>query len=238
MSIRKIALFLLGVQVLSPAYADELRDLSQRIEFGYFAEESSVVEAAVRDLAPRSERNDDAALLLALARYRIGGVETRPGPAARALSACVDAAAGLAEEAHVEAESHLLVAACSLQLASIEPMRALLHDRRADRALEAVRRIDAENPRLALLDALRYGRREDTGAGYLARLQTAKALFSQRPGHAALEWLNWGAPETHLALARAHLAGGDVRAARDAVESALWLAPGYVEAVVIRDGLR
>lgn len=225
-------LVLLGAAVfgarLAAAPSEEISDLAARIEYGYYAEEPRVIEAA-RAVLERSESADgDTRYYEAYAAFRLAQLAAHSGAEPGALVAVCIEKATPPRDAQTTVEGWILVAACA-ELGA--------QSRRRDQALERARALDAENPRLALLDAWaaspRPGRAEpalrDEAA---ARFEHAVAAFDARP--AVDGGPDWGEAEALAALGEIALARGEARAARDLIERALLLAPDYRLAVELR----
>ncbi|HEX5047167.1 MAG TPA: hypothetical protein VFX89_08615 [Gammaproteobacteria bacterium] len=222
------AALLCGARPACAASSEEISDLASRIDYGYYAGEPRVIEAA-RAVLDRSEASDPATrYYTAYAAFRMAQLSAHDGAAPGAfVDTCVDKATP-SRDAPATAEQWILVAACAEVGAQA---------RRRDQALERARALDPENPRLALLDAWVASPRSEQAdpAGRdeaAARLEHAVAAFDARP--AVDGGPDWGEAEALAALGEIVLARGETRAARDLIERALIVAPDYRLAVELR----
>lgn len=226
-SVWPAVLGLLGSAAARADLAGDLVDLSARAEYGFYAAEPSVIAAARRDLDRLGDSDARVSYYRALAAMRAAQVDARRNlPAGRALDDCIESAERATEQKPSWAEAWVLVGACATLSAS--------DGRRYEAAIASARRLDSDNPRLALVEvwhAFPDGRRlEPSSADELVRnLEAAGALFeaaSPGPGTPA-----WGEAEAFALLGSLYLERGQTRAARDVLERALLAAPGYVRAV-------
>lgn len=209
------------------ASSEELSDLASRIDYGYYAGEPRVIEAA-RAVLDRSEASDPATrYYTAYAAFRMAQLAAHDGAAPGALvDTCIDKATP-PRDAPATAEQWILVAACA---------EVGAQPRRRDQALERARALDPENPRLALLDAWVASPRGAQADAALrdeaaARFERAVAAFEARP---SVDGPDWGEAEALAALGEIVLERGETRAARDLIERALIVAPDYRLAVELR----
>lgn len=233
----KFAIAALSGLLTQPASADSwaaLTDVAARIEYGFHAEQPAVIEAARSTLERAGSRDAAADYYRALAALRLAALQPPKSPGARAqLVECsrFEPAADL--RGRMAAEAWVLSAACAFAAARAEPLRGLLLQRRGAMALDKAAAIDAANPRLALIRAETIvASIGGLGPEAVAALEDAVAAFELRqhePGP------RWGEVEALARLAEARHAAGDLRAARDLVERALYLAPDYRFARELRD---
>jgi len=208
-------------------------DFAARIEYGYYSPDWPVLRAATEQLQELAGSSATLQYLLAYAQFRLAEAA---GYAARdnrvdLLSGCVEAATSAAEGLVQDADPLILVAVCSWQLSMLEPLKAVLHERRIFRSIAAAQALDRDNPRLALLAAWQSQALEGK-AQVRMRLRAAAAAFEATlPGEALL---HWGEAETLVLLGTEYLSEGDLVRARDAVEEALSTAPGYWRALELR----
>jgi tetratricopeptide (TPR) repeat protein len=214
------------------ASGQSLRDLAARIDYGFYGGDVTVVRAAIRELESRSSDDRKAAYLYALAHFRLAEIGRGGSRESEALSTCVDVASEIADASSSDAESRVLIAVCSLRLAQSESVRSLRHQRRAQKALEAARAVAPDNPRVAYVTALAANAGVSAEIG-VRRLEAAASRFSTYTADGPA----WGEVETRLLLAESYLGNGDRRRARDAVEQALLLAPGYGPALELQHRL-
>jgi tetratricopeptide (TPR) repeat protein len=214
-----------------PAQELDLEDFEARADYGYFTEDATGLRNLIRDARASLEKGGDvegAHYALAFAQYRLGQVLAPKDQAAAAvaMASCIDEF-GKTPESGASAEDNVLQAACHGQLAQLRTLTALLNSRLSVTRLEKARKLDARNPRLALIDAQEALRRGDK-ASALIRLKTATTLFeaaeSARFAHA------WGQADAWALLGSGLLEKGDTLAARSAIERALLIAPEYAMA--------
>jgi tetratricopeptide (TPR) repeat protein len=210
------------------APSEEIADLAARIEYGYYAEEPRVIEAA-RAVLDRAEAADaDTRYYTAYAAFRLAQLAAHGGAdAGKLVDTCIEKATPPRADA-ATAEQWVLVAACA---------EVGGQARRRDQALERARALDPQNPRLALVDAWAASpRAADADAALreeaVAHLEHAVAAFDARP--AGQGGPDWGEAEALASLGQVALARGDAREARDLIERALLVAPDYRLAVELR----
>lgn len=214
----------------------DLADLSSRAAYGFYVRDGAVVAAALDALEQLPSSDGRVSYARGLAALRLAQLSEPGGKQASAMaSACVAAAEEAAEKMPGSAEPSILMAACAPLAARAEPVKALLHNRRADNAIAHARSADARNPRLALVEAWRTtddaGQlAADSAAALVSKLEAAVVAFGER----AYAQPDWGEAETLALLGTLYLRKGDVRAARDVIEHALLAAPGYAHALELK----
>lgn len=208
----------------------ELLDLAARVHYGYYHGEARTIEAAEAALerlaaSPEVLYYRDFA---ALRRAQLGRLD-RNGMARLVECARREVAAG-ADKA-VAADAWVLAAACALFAGD---------ERRSEQALARARARDDDNPRIALVEtwllqreAAEHPALKDSVAAKLAA--TVEGFQAWSP---SINDPDWGHAEALTALAANALERGQVRTARDLVERALLLAPGYGTAVELRTALQ
>jgi tetratricopeptide (TPR) repeat protein len=217
-------------QQVSAAPSAELLDLAARVHYGFYHGDARAIETAqaaldrLADLPEVHYYRDFAALR----RAQLGNSDRR---ALEHVSECArrEVAAGLSKP--LAAEAWALVAACALVAGE---------ERRHDEALAFARELDDDNPRIALIEA--WALERATGADPAGREALAAKLTVVIEAFDA--WVpsiddpDWGHAEALAVLAASALARGQVRMARDLVERALLLAPGYRVAVDLQVALQ
>jgi hypothetical protein len=208
------------------AAAAEVLDLAARIHYGYYHGEPQTIAVAEEDLA----RLGDAAKvvyyrdLAALRRAQLG---VRDRESLRRLNDCARRQSGAGLAGRAAAEAWVLTAACALEAGD---------GRRLEQALAAARASDQDHPRIGLVEAWRLEQRgfETTGerSALAAKWGAVVAAFEALPP--SIEDPGWGQAEALVGLAENAWQLGEIRAARDLVERALLLAPGYRAAVELR----
>ena len=232
---------LLGAAAANADLDRALEDLSERAAYGFYAQEPDVIEGARAGLEQLSDSDARVSYHRALAALRAAQLEIERGkPAGAPIAACVESAERAAEQDSTWAEPWVIVAACSALGARKEAVKALLHGRRCDQALGRVRALDPENPRLALVAAWRLhgGTAEldaEAAAEVIASLERAVPTFQARARSYAAS--DWGEAEALVLLGELYLRRGDIRSARDVIERALLVAPGYASALALERAL-
>ncbi len=208
----------------------ELLDLAARVHYGYYHGEARAIDTAQAALG----RLPDSPEVLyyrdfaALRRVQLGSTD-RAG--FERLEACARRTVPPDVPKGVKADAWVLVAACALWAGD---------ERRRAEALASARASDADNPRIALVEAWileRAARTDPTRAdSYAAKLTAAVEAFNLWTP--SIDDPDWGHAEALTALAASALARGELRTARDLVERALLLVPEYRTAVELRAALQ
>jgi hypothetical protein len=168
----------LGLLVSGATRADlagDLVDMSARVEYGFYAAEPGVIAAARRDLDRLADSDARVSYYRALAAMRAAQVDTRRGvPAGGALDDCIESAERATKQEPSSAEAWVLVGACSTLAAS--------DGRRYEAAVASARRLERDNPRLALVEvwhAAPAGRRLEAAAAdaLVTNLEAVVGLF-------------------------------------------------------------
>jgi hypothetical protein len=227
-TILALATLLFGAAAAAPS--PEVADLAARITFGYYDGDARVVEAAHDELVRLGDADSDVRYERALAALRLAQLRAEHGQPLGTWPAECAAAARPGEATGAAAESWLLVAACSQVAGRGEAGAAPARDRRREQAFARARELDAGNPRLALLEALEISDRPALAApaaqsAAAEKLRAALAAFAAREAPPGAP--DWGQAEALALLGEVVLAQGDVRTARDLLERALLIAPGY-----------
>jgi tetratricopeptide (TPR) repeat protein len=222
-----VLLGVLGGGAASADLTSDLADLSARAEYGFYTAEPGVIGAARRDLERFADSDARVSYYRALASMRAAQVDAPH--AGDALDDCIEFAEQAASQEPSWAEAWVLVGACATLAAD---------DRRFEAALASARRLDSDNPRLALVEAwhsLPDDEPPEAGAldALVARLEAVVSLFEA--ASAGPRTPNWGEAEALALLGSLYLERGSTRAARDVLERALLAAPGYTKAVELMD---
>jgi tetratricopeptide (TPR) repeat protein len=238
MSLTKLqrSLLLLLWSIAQPARADlaaDIADLSARIDYGFYAEEQRVIDAARSALERLPEQDPSVRYYRALAAFRLAQLPVRDGDD---LGELLDDCAQLAvptEDDEAAAEAWILVAAC----ASLGVHKGFSQQRRRDQALAHAREIDATHPRIALVEAWSLSDRPGLETAPVRdqaaeRLKVAAEEFRAWNGRYGSP--QWGEAEALAQLGEIYLQRGESRAARDLIERALLIAPDYRFALSLR----
>jgi tetratricopeptide (TPR) repeat protein len=231
----------------------ELADIAGRIDYGFYVDDERAIDATQPALARMSDDDSSARYYRAFAAFRRAQLSVQHGVPAEKLAAdCVASAtpapstqrlprAEAQAQAKASAEEWILVAACAGFAGDPDPAKGLARDRRGEQALATARELDADNPRIALLDAWLVSRRPALAQGEVRdaaaqKLQAAIDAFAgSKPAADAPEW---GEAEALAALGEVYLVRGEARVARDLIERALLLVPDYRFAVELRTKLQ
>ena len=215
----------LAVSPLKAELTAELADIAARLDYGYYTASPDVLRAARIELQrmPDDSQTDYHRALAALRTAQLSGTE-------QALDDCLTHASRVtrADAAHIEA--WILVAACASLAGRAQPLKLIFHQRRRDQALEAARRIDAQNARLAWVNAWVEGHETEFEG---IQLQVAErhllepVVRAYRLGGGVPDGSSWGEAEALAHLGAACMRDGDRRRARDLLEEALLVAPDY-----------
>jgi tetratricopeptide (TPR) repeat protein len=234
-------ILLAGLLLAAAAQADldtDLEDLSSRAAYGFYAEEPDVIDGARANLARLPDSDARVSQHRALAALRAAQLDVARGrPAGAAVEDCIESAERAAEQSAASAEPWIIVAACSALGARTE---GLLHGRRFEHAVGRARSLDPENPHLPLVAAWQLGdgiaELDARAAGAMtAALEQAVPTFQARARSSALA--AWGEAEALVLLGELYLSRGDIRAARDVIEHALLVAPGFTSALELERSL-
>lgn len=210
-----------------PVLADvdgAVRDAAVRVDYGFFTADLGLVLAARDGLGARVEDGWHA-YVAAYAAYRAASLRRarglQPGELTHECERAAEVATGLAD---ARSEALVLASACAAVAAEAEPLRAVLHWRRARQAFAEAESLDADNPRLALIAWLHPG-----VSGASERVDPARLAEAFRASGID-DFPAWGEAEALLLLGRNRIDAGDIRGARDALEEALLIAPDYLAA--------
>jgi hypothetical protein len=214
----------------------ELIDIAARIDYGYYAGDSRVVAGARAELERLRGSSGARDYYLGYSAYRLGQLADADGHRTRRelITACTDAARAALGDPAWAVEGWVLVAACSLEGLG-EPVRALGHDLRLSEALDAARGLDADHPRLLLIEALAIAAGDGGVDEIRAKLVVAREQFDAWAGTSVEP--TWGRAEVFATLAALCLDDGDRREARDLIEQSLIEAPGYHVALELQNRL-
>ena len=194
-------------------------------------------ETALQNLATRLESQDGslADYYRAYAHYRLGELTADREKLAKGhLNDCIDILKDVVSADPGFAEAQALQATCYGVSAPFYMLRAATRGIAANNALARALEADAGNPRVILADGISLYFRPSAFGGDKARAQTrlqeAIGRYAEfRP--ATADSPVWGEAEAWLYLARIQRDAGETSQARDSLDRALKLAPGYAEAL-------
>jgi hypothetical protein len=215
------------------------QDIESRIQYGYFTEDAHLLSSLQQQLAGADATDRLAAYYSAFLAYRltqlsvrVAGTKDRPaeverGQARELAARCVASLEPVLAAQKDFAEGLALQAAC-LSMGAGSFWRAPISGVRSGSELKRALQLAPGNPRVLLLQAATdAGRGNDDKAAQelrqaIAGFETERREIGRVP--------TWGAAEAWELMAGIQLRHGDAVAARDALERALLLAPGYREA--------
>ena len=230
---------LLAVAPVPDAAASELDDIVARVDYGFYTGDPRVIEAARSELARMGGDGGAHAYYEAYAAYRLSRLDAsmRPRERRALLRACVDAAQLSAETPAWAAEAWILVAACSIQGMAPSTGLGLGHESRLSEALAAAQALDADNPRLLLIES--WYRRDANAIDddHLRRRDLLERALDELDVRANDEGPDWGRAEILANLGQIFLVLDERRAARDLIEQALIEAPDYAFALELSKAL-
>ena len=233
-----LSLVTMAASVQAGPAASELEDVSARIEYGFLTEDKRTIRMARSSLDKFDEDEPWRLYYQALGAYRLARIGALKGErnSTRLASECIKQSTKAAKQRADFAESLILTAACSSMSLNADPVKSRTHRRRIDALLGKVRRLDPDNPRLPLVEALVLRVQPDSertvDEQLFPLLEAARLAFEQSAFRR--EGPDWGEAETLAMLGEIHLNSGETRAARDLVEEALIIAPDYTFALQLQ----
>lgn len=202
---------------------EELRDLSGRVEYAFYAADLAALEQAIRALDKVSATETQPSTLAneqAFARWKLAQLQVTGDrdAASRSADACVDAIAPKAT-----ALQQALAAACYAVLAEARPLRGAWYRHVSEQHLQQALQLDSKQPQVQWIAAWIAIQREPAAAASYAALKKVVARLDE----SAATSTDWGYAEAFYLLGKLEWARHDVLAARNALERAAVLAPDY-----------
>ncbi len=228
---------LAGVGLLATARAadlEQLLDARARTQYSYYAGAASDIEASIEALE-RVKTDpiwaDLAHYYVAYANYRLAQLTLDDKDAAAGrLNQCVDEAKPATRNPDIAAEAYALQSACLGLKASVRPLMAVYYGPNAGRKIKKALKLDPDNPRVVLLDAVNdYYRPRAVGGNKqraFEKFNRAAELYGEAQTPRA-GYPDWGEAETQAYLGNYYLDREDAIRARNAFEQALLIAPDY-----------
>lgn len=217
------------------AGAGDLADATARAEFGFYAAEPGTIESAIASLQRMDSQDGEEMRLaeLGYARWKLAQLAAAQDPQAASGVAvsCVETLDDAIELARGLPEAHAVQSACYGLLVELGGMlKAPWYGRRSGKGIEAALALAPDNPRVRLIDGLNDyqlpqalgGDKERAYRKFrdaVAAFEAASPAFGDDP--------DWGHAEALAWLGKTSLEHGDVVAARESLERALIIAPGY-----------
>jgi hypothetical protein len=226
-----LATLFAGLMCLSAACADEqVRDLSSRLEYAFYAEDSRSLQADLRALvALELDATDDAVRTYQVdyGRWKLAQLlgERDATSAEQFAEACANSKIANNTDNALKAKRYALHAACLGMLEQLRPMRSVLYKRDRDTALSQALLLDSKLPQVQLVAIwLKSGNKivpDLESLNRLIALYDATALATSGGDGV------WGHAESCYLLGRSALTKNEILIARNALERALILAPDY-----------
>jgi hypothetical protein len=215
--------------------ASELDDAAARIQYAFYTEDARALTEGLTlmtqldstGLAPGMQD-----YYTAYGQWKLAQIYSEPsdsgksanaGGANKAARECERAAKAARAQDVRMAEAFAIEAVCS-SLGS-----AVLSFGCADKPLRAAQELDSRNPRIRLIELLCAEKEQGISAAYGQRLRDLVDEFERAPPSPPGK-PDWGQAEALVMLGANDLRRGDSRAARDAIERALVIAPDYRKA--------
>ena len=224
----------------APRTTSDWTRIESRIESGYFTQDASGLAALAATLPAGESRAGDTrdrewrSYYSALLAYRLALLaqtdETRAWPLTERCVNALDQTLVLEPDS---AEALALQSACLALQSLLDPWRSPLSAPLSLARIDKALKLAPDNPRVLLLGAVAAADRPRVFGGDPQRaftlLERAVSAFeAQRAGPPGQP--GWGAAEAFTSLAQDYLTRGDAVAARDVLERALLVAPGFAQA--------
>lgn len=220
---------------LQPARADtasDLEDAAARIQYAFYTQDVRALQEGLGLIAQM-----DATALApgmkdyygAYGQWKLAQLltESAAGGANRAAADCERQAKSARTQDVRMAEAYAIEAVCPSLESSL-----LRSSGCSDKPLRTARELDPRNPRVRLIEMLCRRKDQKDPAAFAKQMDELVEAFERappsRPGKP-----DWGLAEALLLQGENYLQRGDSRAARDAIERALVIAPDYRKAQVL-----
>ena len=228
---------LLSSNALAQASREELSDFVGRIEYSFYAGDSSSLKQAIDSL---DKADVDAAHrpaqinALNFGRWKMAQLlagRKKSGDAGDYADQCTASVELKKFSKKAAAEFEALQAGCYAVLAEVRFVRAVLYHGSVDSHLEKASKFDPKNLQVKFVSAWAKAYRDPSEAESYVALKQAVAEFADSAGR--LQDTGWGYAEALYMLGKAEMARHDMLAARNVLERALVIAPDYVAAQVL-----
>jgi len=222
----------IGTNAMAQTSREELNDLAGRIEYSFYAGDSSTLKQAIESLEKAEVGDAQRATqvnYLNFGRWKMAQMladRKKGGDAADYADKCTDAVEVKKFSRKAKAEYEALQAACYAVLAEVRFVRALLYRSSMDSHLEKAVKLDPKNLQVTFVSAWTRAYREPGAPETYAALKQSVGSFADNAGR--LQDTGWGYAEALYLLGRTELARRDTLAARNALERASVIAPDYV----------
>lgn len=241
--LRKKLLFLicglscLAGTAMAQASREDLSDLVGRIEYSFYAGDSSSLKQAIEALEKADVSDGQRAAQsnsLNFGRWKLAqllGDRKKNGDAGDVADRCTESIELKKFAKKAKAEHEALLAGCYAVLAEVRFVRTMWYRGSIDDHLEKARKLDPKNLQVQFVAAWAKAYREPGAPESYVGLKQAVAAFADNAGR--LQDTGWGYAEALYMLGKTELARHDSLAARNALERALVIAPDYVAAQLL-----
>jgi tetratricopeptide (TPR) repeat protein len=211
---------------------EELSDLVGRIEYSFYAGDSSTLKQAIESLEKAEVSDAQKATqvnYLNFGRWKMAQLlaeRKKSGDAGDYADKCTDSVEVKKFSKKAKAEYEALQAACYAVLAEVRFVRALLYRSSMESHLEKAVKLDPKNLQVTFVSAWAKAYREPAAPETYTALKQSVSAFADNAGR--LQDTGWGYAEALYMLGRTELARHDMLAARNSLERASVIAPDYV----------
>lgn len=217
---------------MAQASQEELSDLVGRIEYSFYAGDTSALKQTLEALEKMDvddARRADQINTLDFGRWKLAQLlaeKKQQGDAGDLADRCTESIEIRKFSKQAKAEHEALLAACYAVLAEARFVRTLWYRGSVDEHLEKATKFDPKSLQVKFVAAWAKAYREPATPETYAALKQSVAAFADNAGR--LQDTGWGYAEALYLLGKAELARHDNLAARNALERAVVIAPDYV----------
>ena len=220
--------------------ASELDDAAARIQYAFYTQDARALTEGltlISQLDPAGLAPGMKEYYTAYGQWKLAQIYSEPsssGPSSSGKAANAAGANKAAQECERAAKAARTQDVRMAEAFAIEAVCAsfgstVLSFGCAEKPLHAAQELDSRNPRIRLIDLLCLEKEQGIAVAYGQKLRDLVDEFERappsRPGKP-----DWGQAEALVMLGASDLRRGDSRAARDAIERALVIAPDYRKA--------
>lgn len=222
--------------------AGELADLAAQLQYAWYTEQADELLALAERLADEKPRGDIEPWLRYYSAYGYyrAAILADDDYFGEYVDRCESLSRALVRADPEFVEALVLRGSCAALLSARRPISSVLAPSRAVKAFTKAARLEPDNPRLLLQQAVAVMERprlKNEFEPVPLLLQTALASFERTISADPLT-PDWGEAEANTAVARLALSAGQKKRARDALEEALQIVPDYREANRLLGDLR
>lgn len=216
---------------------EQLSDLVGRVEYAYYAGDSSALTQALDSLEKSQvdeSQQTEQTNALGFGRWKMAQLlaeRKKQGEAGDFADKCTESIELKKFSKKARAEHEAIVAGCYQVLAEVRFVRTLWYKGSADDHLEKAAKADPKNLQVKFVSAWVKAHRDSGDAEADKALKQVVADFADSAGR--LQDTGWGYAEALYLLGKSALAHRDMLAARNSLERALVIAPDYVAAQVL-----